>query len=139
MSYILPDFVPNSYDFPWIYHQFPNRYSLISTKTKCFYLTNNILLNTHKVFSKHKTYMNAQETFCILPILTLTHSNILIHYPPKHLNPTLYSLLKETSYKYLDQCHCQLLVSSTWIFIYTLKNKISYHISRENFSRTPLK
>ena len=81
--------------------------------------------------------MNASETFCILPILTFYHFSRIPYF--KHLNPTLYSLLKEMSYKYLDQCHCQLLVSSTGIFIYTFKNKISYHISKENFSRTPLK
>ena len=55
----------------------------------------------------------------------------------KHLNPTLYRLLKEMSYKYIDLCHCQLLVSSTGIFIYTFNNKIWCHISKENFLRTP--
>ena len=80
--------------------------------------------------------MNAPETFCILRILTFYYFSRIPYF--KHLNPTLYSLLKEMPYKYLDQCNCQLLVS-TGILIYTFKNKISYHISRENFSRTPLK
>ena len=71
--------------------------------------------------------MNAPETFCILPILTFYYFSRIPYF--KHLNPTPYSLLKDISYKLLDQCPCQLLVSSTRILIYTFKNKISYHIS----------
>ena len=64
-----------------------------------------------------------QKRFVYYPF---SHSIIFSRIPYfKHLNPTLYSLFKEMSYKYLDQCHCQLLVSSTGIFIYTFKNKIS--------------
>ena len=43
--------------------------------------------------------MNAPETFCILPILTFYYFSRIPYF--KHLNPTLYSLLKEMSYKYL--------------------------------------
>ena len=68
-------------------------------------------MNTHKVFNKHKTYMNAPETFYMLPILTFYYFSCVPNF--KRLNPTLYSLLKETRYAYLDQCHCQLLALLT--------------------------
>ena len=66
--------------------------------------------------------MNAPETFCVLPILTFYYFSSISDF--KHLNPALYSLLKEMSNKYLDQFHCQLLSSSTGIFIYTFKIEI---------------
>ena len=62
--------------------------------------------------------MNAPETFCMLPIF-VTFCII----------PTPYSLLKEMSYKDLDQCHChQQEYSSTPLrtkFHITLVERIS--------------
>ena len=55
--------------------------------------------------------MNAPETFYMLPILTFYYFSCVPNF--KRLNPTLYSLLKETRYAYLDQCHCQLLALLT--------------------------
>ena len=80
--------------------------------------------------------MNIPETFCVLPILTFYYFSHIPYF--KHLNSTLYRLLEEMPYKQFDQCHCQLLVSPTEMFIYTFKNKFSYHISKENFSRPAL-
>ena len=59
----------------------------------------NILLNTYKSFSKHKRYMNAPETFCVLPVFTLYYFSRILYF--KHLNQALYSLLKSMSNKAL--------------------------------------
>ena len=77
---------------------------------------------TRKFFPNIKHNMNAPETFCVLPILTFYYFSCISYF--KHLNPALYSLLKEMSNKYLDRFHCQLLSSSTGIFIYTFKIEI---------------
>ena len=68
--------------------------------------------------------MNAPGTFCILPILAFFYFSHIPYF--KHLNPILCSLSKEMFHKYLDQCHCQLLVSSTGIFINALKKTSLY-------------